>query len=340
MSRILIFRVVLVSALTCLSLTPTSSVASSPGALCKYNGNYLKIKSEYFLCKKSGKKFTVKKVNLTDWKKSVFASTTLTDVPKNLVDPVDTAAGWSSIPFLREINWTTDEGRFPSSDGVPIQNGDGDKVLLMGDSLAAAIGPAFLSLQRTMNWNLRIVFRSSCQIAETKVSYHSREQLDKCTQARADRIKAINDFKPNILVLIEDPLNPILPNPGNSILQTWEKGLAKTLAGYSQAGAMKIVFISRPVGVSKSFQDCVNRKLQLSTDCYGESVKDKIFRDTQKIQVEKVGGTFLDLTQFLCMNGTCPPFIVNSLVYRDHVHFTDAFCRMLGLQLKDFFKTL
>ena len=265
MFRILIFKIVLVTTLSCLSLTPITSFAISPESLCKSQGNFIKVKSEYFLCKKFGKQFTVKKVNLTDWQKSLFASATLTDVPKILIEPFETAAGWSSIPFLKEIKWTTDEGRFPSSDGIPIQNGDGDKVLLMGDSLAAAIGPAFLSLQRTMNWNLRIVFRSSCQIATTKVSYHSSAQLEKCNEARADRIKAINDFRPNILVLIEDPLNPIIATPGKTILETWEKGFAKTLARYSLGGTMKLIVLSRPFGLPKSFQYCVNRNLQLSS---------------------------------------------------------------------------
>jgi hypothetical protein len=334
------FRLFLVLAMTIIGLNPISSFADIPQTQCKSHGSYIKVKLQYFSCIKSGKQFIVKKVTLTGWQKSLFSSSRLTNIPNNLVDPIENAAGWASIPFLKEMNWSTDEGRFPLSDGTPTQNGDGDKVMLMGDSLAAAIGPAFLSLQKIMNWNLRVVFRSSCQIAETKVSYHSPSQLEKCDQARADRVKAIDDFKPKILILIEDPLNPILPSPGATILQTWQKSFAKTIAGYSSEGAMKIVLISRPVGVPKPLQDCVKRKSQLSTDCFGKSAKDANLRVAQKTEVEKIGGKFLDLSPLLCINGVCPPFIANALVYRDHVHFTNAFCQLLGLELEGFFRSL
>ena len=318
--------------------TPESSFANSPSSKCISLGKIEKVKSEYFECVRVGSQLKLKKVSLSKWKESLYASTKLVKLPETIVDPIESAAGWSSIPFLRQMKWSSDEGHYPISDGVPIQNGTGARVLLMGDSLAGAIGPSFLQIQKTYNWDLRVVFRSSCQIAETNISYKTKEELEKCEIARMDRIKVITDFKPEILVLMEDPLNPVVPNNGETASQTWQKGLARALVKLEKFQNMKIVMISRPVGVSKSLQDCLKRNDQLGKDCFGIFSKDLGIRLVQKKEVEKIGGKFLDLTPFLCMNGICPPFIRNALVYRDQVHFTNSFAEMLGDEIEDYFK--
>jgi len=300
-------------------------------------GKIEKIKSEYFECVKLNRQLKLKKVNLSPWQKSLYTSTKLTKLPENLVDPIESAAGWTSNPFRGELNWSSDEGNSPMSDGVPIKNGNGVKVLLIGDSLGAAIGPAFLQMQKLFAWNLRVIFTSSCHISDTKISYKSKEEREKCAIARTNRVMVVNDFKPDILVLIEDPLNPALPNKGETSIQTWQKGLAISLQQLEKLQNMKIVMISRPTGVNKSLQDCLKRNTQLSNDCFGSASKDLSVRLAQKLEVEKVGGSFIDLTPILCMNGTCPPFIGSALVYRDHIHFTYRFSEMLGDELKKYF---
>jgi hypothetical protein len=332
------FYLIMLIGVVGLSINPEMSFASSTPSKCISVGKIEKIKSEYFECTKSGRQLKLKKVSLSKWQKNLYASTKLTKLPDNLVEPIENAAGWTSNPFKRQINWSSDEGNSPMSDGVPIQNGDGVKVLLMGDSLGAAIGPTFIQMQKMFNWNLRVIFSSSCHVADTKISWNSKEEIEKCDIARTDRIRVINDFKPDILVLIEDPLNPVLPDKGETSIQTWQKNLARSLAKLVKLQNMRIVMISRPVGVNKSLQDCLKRNDQLSNECFGSASKDSSLRLAQRIEVEKVGGSFFDLTPNLCMNGICPPFIGNALVYRDHIHFTYRFAEMLGNELKNYFK--
>jgi len=336
-TRFINFYLIIMIGVTGLSLNPEMSFASSSASKCISLGKIEKIKSDYFECAKSAGQLKLKKVSLSPWQKNLYSSTKLTKLPENLVEPIESAAGWTDNRFRRDLNWLSDEGNSPMSDGVPVNNGNGVKVLLMGDSLGAAIGPTFLQMQKLFTWNLRVIFTSSCHIADTKISYKSKEELEKCNIARTDRIKVINDFKPEILVLIEDPLNPVLPNKGETSIQTWQKGLESSLAQLVKSQKMKIVMISRPTGVNKSLQDCLKRNTQLSNDCFGSVSKDLSVRRAQKIEVEKVGGSFVDLTPILCMNGTCPPFIGNALVYRDHIHFTYRFSEMLGDELKKYF---
>jgi hypothetical protein len=315
-----------------------SGIATENNENCKNLGFIQKKESQYFQCTKVGKQLSLKPVRLSSWQQSILSSTSLKIIPSKLSEPIESAAGWSVIPFKAEFNWKSDEGKALISDGSPVTNGSGTRVLLLGDSLAAAVAPTFLDLQKSLNWNLRLVFRSACQVAETRVVYHDKDRWEKCDKARLERFKVIQDFKPDILVLIEDPLNPVAPDSGKSAFQTWRSGFEKSMADLEVFSAMKVVLISRPVGVNKSLQDCLKGKSQLTISCFGKASTDKLMRADQKAQIEAVGGSFIDLTPLLCMNDRCPPFIGNTLVYRDHVHFTNRFAEMLADELSVYFK--
>jgi hypothetical protein len=329
---------ILVVTLLLLCINLESGFAASDNSKCKVPGNFEKVGSEFYQCIKSGSSLRLKKVNITSWQTELLKSIALKKVPSNLVDPIENAAGWSSNPFMGKMIWKSDEGVDLMSDGVPIQNGNGTKVLLMGDSLAPAIGPAFLQLQKTYNWNFRVIFRSSCQISDTKIIYKDKADLEKCALARLERLKVITEFKPSILVLIEDPLNPVLPNKGETPFQTWRASFARSLSVFAKQVPMKTVLLSRPVGVNKALQNCLKGRSEITTQCFGKVSTDLNLRLAQKMETEKAGGLFVDLTTSLCMNGTCPPFIANALVYRDHIHFTYAFAEKLGIELEEFFK--
>jgi hypothetical protein len=326
----------LVSVLISVNLQSGNAVDST--SKCKTMGFIHKKQTQYFQCTKVGKQLILKPVRLNSWQQSIFTSTSLTIIPSKLTEPIESAAGWSIIPFKAEFNWKSDEGKSLISDGSPIANGSGTRVLLLGDSLAAAIAPTFLQIQKSLNWNLRLVFRSSCQVAETRVIYQDKDSWEKCDKARLERLKVVQEFKPDILILIEDPLNPVAPDNGKTAFQTWRLGFKKSLANLETSSSMKVVLMSRPAGVTKALQDCLKGKSQLTLLCFGKASTGKLLRDAQKAEVESIGGSFIDLTPLLCINDSCPPFIGNALVFRDHVHFTNRFAEMLGDQVSVYFK--
>lgn len=316
---------------------PTAFSAVTQNSSCKKIGDYVKVKKSYFECKSLGNSNKWKLVELSEWRRSLLLSLSLSDIPENLVDTVENAAGWSSIPFLRQMRWSADEGSFPNADGVPLSNGTGKKVLIIGDSLAPAMGPALLHIQKVFNWNLRMVFRSSCQIADTTAISGSKDNLEKCKLARQERIRIVNEFQPEILVLIEDTANPIAIQKGESAFQTWQGRFSESLLTLSNQSEAMLVLMSRPTGVKKSLQDCVKGKSRLTPDCFGNASQNANYRIAQKKAIQSVGGSYVDLTPLLCINGSCPPFIENALVYRDHIHFTNSFCEILGKELTEFF---
>ena len=320
-----------------LILYPQQGLAAPTQNVCTSEGFYKYEKANYSICVKKGKQLIWQKSALTSWQKNLFSSSTYSSIPGDLIDPIEQAAGWTNIPFLKQVNWSTDEGQYPTADGSPLQNGSGDKVLLIGDSLAPAIGPAFLQLQKMYNWNFRIIFRSSCHVSETTNANSSQANLEKCELARQARLKAVQDFQPSVLILTEDPLNPIIASKGKTSFETWEKGFEVSLNTFVKLTKSKIFLISRPVGVKKSLQDCLKGKSGLTADCYGNLETDKRMRQSQKNAIEKVGGTYIDLSPLLCINGTCPPFIMKSLVYRDTIHFTNAFAQLIAPELKKYF---
>jgi hypothetical protein len=65
-----------------------------------------------------------------------------------------------------------------------------------------------------------------------------------------------------------------------------------------------------------------------------DQVLDAAFAAAEGAAVDAAGGTYVDLTPYICGESTCPVIVDDLLVYRDVNHLTTAFVSYLAPALE------
>jgi hypothetical protein len=110
-------------------------------------------------------------------------------------------------------------------------------------------------------------------------------------------------------------------------------GYTKMLKPLTEAGIEVAVILDTPFPAF-SVPDCVERSGPSAPNCSVADDPDRGQEDPLRAAAQEVGGlAVVDLGNYFCRNGSCPPVIGNMLVYRDN-HLTATFARTLSGPLK------
>jgi hypothetical protein len=222
-----------------------------------------------------------------------------------------------------------------------IQGFGPSKILVTGDSharmLDQALKKAFLGTDITVVGK----YRGNCKYS-TAIPWDraSNSPVTDCQAFRASTYDWIEQYRP-ILVIIAQANNAPFSENGKVLtpekgFASWSKGLKPALEPIASSGT-RFLFVGQVPGATP-LVECVGKNLTLSDSCFAQASSVSQWISFSQKTVVSLGGTFLNLTDWICKNDRCPPIIDNEFVLMDGSHMSDEFSAKLGPLFKAFIK--
>ena len=272
------------------------------------------------------------------WQQKIIQGEKLTKVPANLDPP------WNQISVTSQYN----DHCNASSNKVACSYGKPDaihKVVVMGDSYAAAIIPMVIAALDMTQWQVVALSTHQCMIADV-VPMIGKGQLKPnlgCQPYRHWAFDYLAQQHPELVVLadnvdesIQGLSGHIIHDPANSGDSYWLKQLTYSLSKISSETKNLIYFGTVPT--SASAVNCVDAQLNLSASCLGRPSGNGKARAYEQQLTSQAGGVFLDPEPWLCYQFACPAIIDNSPVHPDGGHLGATFVAKLGPLFNAFLK--
>ncbi|WP_286931437.1 MULTISPECIES: SGNH hydrolase domain-containing protein [Aeromicrobium] len=210
-------------------------------------------------------------------------------------------------------------------------------VILVGDSHARAIMPAFVEMARAGRISLEVQVRGSCSWTTSRVNHPDKSRVRPCTLYRKNLQRWLLKQAPRTDVVVTT-------------------GYARQVSGSAKSQVIKMRALWRPV-IRKGVrivaisdnprlkgepQKCLVKygAIRGARKC-GVSTKAGLSRDPFLLTAKKTrGATALDLRPRFCKKGFCPAVIGGANVYRDHTHITVTYAETLAPVLTGKFRAM
>jgi hypothetical protein len=215
--------------------------------------------------------------------------------------------------------------------------GDGETtVAVFGDSHAAQWFPAVSDIAKAEGGlTVSAYTKSSCPAASVTV-------LDKdvpyasCDRWREAVLTHLESEPPDLVVIssyAHYDLAGISGTDGRT--QAWQQGIIATVERLRAAGSEVLVIADTPRFEAPP-ATCISADVLDTARCDGmrDQVLDAAFAAAEGAAVDAAGGTYVDLTPYICGESTCPVIVDDLLVYRDVNHLTTAFVSYLAPALE------
>ncbi|MBM7504154.1 acyltransferase family protein [Agromyces aurantiacus] len=258
-----------------------------------------------------------------------------TYVPANLTPSLETAS--EDIPAVYPDGCHHDVSAESVQD-CAYGNPDGSfHVALFGDSHSAQWLPALEALAGTdSDLAIRAYTKSSCPAVDVTVLDKNVPYLS-CDRWRAAVMAELTANPPDLVVFSSYAAYAIdgVDDP-EARLTTWADGTARAVAAMRQAGSRVLVIADTPrFRAAPSL--CISSHLEDVRPCSALRAEalDAAQTEAERTSVEAAGGTFVDLTPYLCDQVECPVVVHDLLVYRDVNHLTASYVRYLAPALAD-----
>lgn len=211
----------------------------------------------------------------------------------------------------------------------------GKKLVVMGDSFAGSFMPAVLNSVDLEKWQVTAIFRLECMWADAvPVGYKDRKVMNGCPAARTWMTEQVKDISPDLLVLTEESIHPIVAPSGKGP-DVWATGVDKSLQSLTKLSKKTLVVGMHPGTPVGGLSKCLTKTLGLTPNCFGDERTASSYRQVQQNLAGKYSAGYLDLTPWLCVNGKCPPVIDSHIVYADTFHFTPTMAKALAPALRE-----
>ena len=274
--------------------------------------------------------------------RAVAKAVTVGMVPANLEPSLESAHANQPRPVADGclIRWLG-VGSGPCVYGSPASR---RTVVLFGDSHAFQWFPALDRAASAHRWRLVSLTKTTCP--PVQLSFWSpvlgRPYVE-CDGWRASMLQRIRAERPALVVLgaarhYGDVYHFQVYGPA------WISGLAKTVHQVRATGAQVVVLGPTPKP-KVDVPDCLSRHLHNAVAC---TTTRRVAVDTGGVRLERqavlrAGGSYLDVTPWLCTSLACAAMVGNLLAYRDDNHLTTTYTTwlspLLGYRLDQIIRT-
>lgn len=243
------------------------------------------------------------------------------------VDSLDTQAWLNSVADQGCLSWDTE----PSETGPDtLKSCDAGnpaaekRVVLLGDSYAAAWMPAVKKAYIAQNWYVQVVTKQQCPTASVSVTLVGGDAYPECDRHREWTLEMIRQTKPDLVILADAEDTPErLADHATGAAADAEitRGLTDTLAAITPYVGKTVVLAPPPAG--KTLQGCVTR-ISHPTDCTSTiSAGWTHFSEALHSAAAQGNAQYVDTHLWFCTeDGRCPGFIGTTPVRVDDVHLT------------------
>ncbi|GAT72651.1 predicted acyltransferase [Microbacterium sp. HM58-2] len=205
-------------------------------------------------------------------------------------------------------------------------------IAVFGDSHAAQWLPAVSAFADSHpGTSLRTYTKSSCPAAEATILVKGVPYAS-CDRWRELVIEHLVADPPDVVVISNYAHYALAESPdGARRLQLWSEGISETVRRLRAAGSEVIIIADSP-RLRAAPATCVSTDVADASRCDEErewAIDDRL-ASSEKEAGEGAGARYVDLTEYICDDSTCPVIIGNIFVYRDVNHLTASFVRYLA----------
>jgi len=202
--------------------------------------------------------------------------------------------------------------------------------VVIGDSTALSISPAITSALNLKKWNVRILTRYACPVADV-VPFNQGKPDNKCVNHRETVFRRLAKIHPDVIFMSEGVSYDTAPQAGSTRLTIWTQGYKKSLTRLAQL-APKVVALFEPP-LTPAASECIRGNGSLQ-DCFGHDSSDLAFLAVAKRIAPQSGVHLVVPAKWLCLNGLCPAIIDNTPVKFDRTHISYGMAKKLAPLLK------
>lgn len=210
------------------------------------------------------------------------------------------------------------------------------RIVLFGDSHSAQWFPAVEAFANAdPGTSLRTYTKSSCSAAAVTVLVKS-VPYSSCDRWR-DKVVAHLVADPPDLVVISNYAHYVLADSpdGTRRVLRWSDGLRATVQQLRDAGS-EVLLIADSPRLRSQPATCVSMDVMDAARCDEDrawAIDAELAAGEQGV-AEQTGASYVDLTEYICTDTTCPVIIDDMFVYRDVNHMTSTFVSYLAPALE------
>lgn len=213
--------------------------------------------------------------------------------------------------------------------------GAGATVLLVGDSHARFLFPAFADLAREQGWTLVPVIESACPWPRVAATHDDGAALD-CDATRDRAVRAAERTRPDLVILVSRSVvrRPVrvdgeLLRPGApGWMDEIERGTDQFLSELRPL-AKHLVIIEPISETRRSMVTCLAEAKEQSS-CDAPAVDHVGTEPVEKSWRSLPAVTTISLDDLICPGGTCPAMVDGIVTHRDTNHLTVPYTRHIA----------
>ncbi|QOT16290.1 acyltransferase [Paenarthrobacter sp. YJN-5] len=192
------------------------------------------------------------------------------------------------------------------------------KIVVLGDSHAqqymAALGP----IAKAHGWEVVTLLKGNCRFGA-----ESTERPDDCNAFNKASAAYVLEHKPDAVFTVASLTHVTEP------FETEVPGYLEGIKPFSDAG-IDVVGVRDNPRFSINMPECVQKKGPDSPDCNAPLEHSLAASSPLDDYVGKVDGLYLmDMSDFICAQGTCPAVVGNVYVYKDDNHLTKTYVQSM-----------
>jgi peptidoglycan/LPS O-acetylase OafA/YrhL len=212
---------------------------------------------------------------------------------------------------------------------VPCVYGDrrsATTIVLFGDSHAPQWFPALDRAATARHWRLISLSKATCPPVEISIwSPVLGRPFRECDQWRAAAIKRIRAERPALVVL--GAARHYGPQYHFTMYgPAWVSGLG-VMVERLRAGGARVLVLGPVPKPGSDVPDCLSQHLNDAAACTTPraSAVDAAGIRAERAAVQRAGGSYLDVSPWICTRSTCAVVVGNLLVYRDDNHLSTSY---------------
>ena len=212
------------------------------------------------------------------------------------------------------------------------ENPEAPLVFLFGDSHAASWYPALAELAAEGTIRLDTNTKSSCSSVDVPFVLEGIDYVE-CDQWREGVLERIDQEQPDLVLLANyGAAEQELKGGNEDYVARWQEGMESTIGAID---GPEVAVIADVPEQGETAAVCLSAHLDDARECAAprDTAFDPELTRAEQDAAEATGARYVDMTEYLCNEETCPTIIDNVLVYRDGHHLTAEFSTRMARPL-------
>lgn len=210
-------------------------------------------------------------------------------------------------------------------------------VVLFGDSFAGQWFSAFAALYADEGWSFTVFTKSACPMVDEPIYYDMVDGIyTVCDEWRNSVVEYIGQLKPEIVFIGSSAAYELTE-------QQWVDGTQRILVPLSQSAKQVFVIRGTPIPefhgtnclARKEWQPEMLSRLSKCESAGSVEPDNQVLAALQEAIKPFPNARILDLNEMVCPGNICKARRGDYIVYRDIVHVTDKFVRLITPQIRE-----